>query len=327
MGKRTMMRVGGLAAGLALAAQACGGRSPTSPSLGNSLAFTHSPIDPSAITFITPLGNLNPPEHTLPTNHIYFYHPPTRLPVTAPAGGVIFEARRGSDDALYVQAATGVLYYLAHIFLDGSIATGGEVSAGQYVGETNTTGAMDLGVSNDAVTLFFVRPERYIGFTIHADSPLKYFQEPARSTLYAKVRRNGADKDGKIDFDQPGRLAGNWFREGLAVADTENFASGAQQLAFVRDVAEPAFVRVSIGGSLSLPGGFWIADGVPDPADVTPATGKVAYRLYNNALRIGAGNGLLIVQMLGDDRIQIETFPGSTATTAEFTGASLIYVR
>ena len=40
---------------------------------------------------------------------------------------------------------------------------------------------------------------------------LKYFTEPARSTLYAKVGREGSDKDGKINFDQAGRLAGNWF--------------------------------------------------------------------------------------------------------------------
>jgi hypothetical protein len=63
-----------------------------------------------------------------------------------------------------------------------------------------------------------------------------------------------------------------------------------------------------------------------DPADITSATGVVSYRLFTNPLRAGTGIGLLIVQMLADDRIRIETFAGS-ATTASFTDASLIYVR
>ena len=61
---------------------------------------------------------------------------------------------------------------------------------------------------------------------------------------------------------------------------------------------------------------------------VVLATGLVAYTLYGNpAVRMGAGAGLLIVQMVTAERIQIETFPGSTATTASFTSASLFYVR
>lgn len=35
--------------------------------------FRASPIYQAAIRWITPLGNLNPPEHTRPSDHIYFY--------------------------------------------------------------------------------------------------------------------------------------------------------------------------------------------------------------------------------------------------------------
>jgi hypothetical protein len=245
---------GALAATLTAAfALGCGGgssgpASPSSPALPASLVFTHSPIDPSVITKIVPLGNLNPPGHTLPTNHIYFYRASSGVPVTAPAGGVVQVATRGADDALLVHAATGVSYDLGHIILDGSITAGTSLTGGQRLGVTSSLSmALDLGVSNQAVTLFFVRPERYIPGTIHADSPLKYFQEPTRSTLYAKVARNSADKDGKIDFDRAGRLSGNWFLEGLPVADTENVANGPKHLAFVRDVEEPSLVRVGVG--------------------------------------------------------------------------------
>jgi hypothetical protein len=274
-------------------ALSCGGSSgPTSPSLPGSLTFTASPLASSDIGTITPLGNLNPPGHTMPTDHIYFYHPTPVVPVTAPAGGTVFEARRGSDDALYVQAATGVMYYLAHLILDPGIVNGGAIVAGQHLGVTSTLAlAMDLGVSNDAVTLFFVNPARYPTQTIHADSPLKYFQEPVRSTLYSLVHRNAPDKDGKID------------------------------------VIEPSQMRVSIGGSLSISGGFWLEDTAQDPATVTPSTGAIGYRLFTSSGQTGAGTGVLIAQMVAADRIQVETFPAGTSLSAPFTSASLFYVR
>jgi hypothetical protein len=147
---------------------------------------------------------------------MYFYHSTTVAEVSAPAAGLILEARRGIDDALYVKVGTSYTYYLAHLILDPAIATGGAVTAGQRVGITsNLAFAIDLGVENDNVTLFFLRPDRYIDMTSHADSPLKFFQEPVKSQMYDLVRRNDSDKDGKIDFDRPGRLAGNWFLDGL----------------------------------------------------------------------------------------------------------------
>ena len=289
--------------------------------------FTHSPVDAPAIASVTPLGNLNPPGHTLPTNHIYMFHGTPGLPVTAPGTGRVQTVSRGVDDAVLVQAGAGVSYSLAHVVLDPGITSGLSLTGGQRLGVTSGVSmAVDLGVSNDAVTLFFARPERYIPVTIHADSPLKYFQEPLKSTLYAKVRRNGADKDGRIDFDRAGRLSGNWFLEGLPVTDTENVANGPKHLAFVRDVEEPALARISIGGSLSVSGAFYVPDGTADPAEITPSTGVVSYRLLTNPLRAGTGVGLLLVQMLADDRIRVETFAGS-ATAATFTAASLVYVR
>ena len=46
---------------------------------------------------------------------------------------------------------------------------------------------------NESLTLGFVSPSRYIPDTLHADGPLKYFDEPARGQLYNKVQRLGAD--------------------------------------------------------------------------------------------------------------------------------------
>jgi hypothetical protein len=38
----------------------------------NAIPFTEFPADMSRITTIVPLGNLNPPDHTFPTDHMYF---------------------------------------------------------------------------------------------------------------------------------------------------------------------------------------------------------------------------------------------------------------
>ena len=40
---------------------------------GSEPIFTASPLDIDRISYIVPLGNLNPPSHTFPTDHIYFH--------------------------------------------------------------------------------------------------------------------------------------------------------------------------------------------------------------------------------------------------------------
>jgi len=290
--------------------------------------FSQSPLDVSVISTIVPIGNLNPPDHTLPTNHSYFFHPSTAdAEVRAPAAGTVGTVQRGSDDQIYVTVSSGFDYYIAHVRLDAGIGQGSRVSAGQRLGVTaSAAGAMDLGVINNAITLFFVRPERYIAGTLHGDSPLKYFAEPLRNDLYSKVSRIGGDKDGRIDFDQAGRLAGNWFAPDLPPSATENFGNGPKQLAFARDVNDPSLVRISIGGTLSVSGAFYVQAGAPDPAGVSVDTGKVGYQLYfTPQAQLPAGT--LIVALLADDRIRVETFAGNAPLSIDFTSNALTYIR
>ena len=323
---------------------ACGAKSgPSSPSTGtgtgssNALGagvpsgtaiFTQSPLDVAVISTIVPIGNLNPPDHTLPTNHSYFFHPSAaNAEVRSPAGGTVGTLQRGTDDQIYVMAAPGFDFYLAHIRVDENISQGAKLTAGQRIGVTaSAAGAMDLGIINNAITLFFVRPERYIAGTLHGDSPLKYFSEPVKTELYSKVARVGGDKDGRIDFDRTARLAGNWFTSDLQpVSSTENFGNGSKHLAFVRDVNDPSLIRISIGGSLSIAGAFYVQAGAADPAEISSASGKTVYQLSFFPTQQPAG--VMFVQMVADDRIQVETFPPGTSAGAAFTSAALTYVR
>lgn len=317
---------------------------PTGPSTGGQpvtsgtpaapapLEFVQPPIDLAAVEFVVPIGNLNPPGHTLPTDHAYFYH---RLrnpnapvyPVVAPAGGTVRYVTRGNDDAIGVQATATTIYYLAHVLVDAGLNSGAAVAAGQRLGVTSQLSfGLDLGVINEGVAVFFVNPQRYGSNTLHAESPLPYFAEPLRSAIYGKIESAVPANNGRIDFDRAGRLSGNWFLEGLAPSESGNVAAGPRQLAFVRDVLNPAAVRISVGGTLALTGVFAVEAMAPDPADVSVASGAVGYRLFFGQAG-GPSVGLLMVQLLDDTTLRAEIFAGSQDARADFTAAARTYLR
>jgi hypothetical protein len=326
----------------------CGGGGGGSNGGGNGLppgpgTFSVSPIEVAAITNLEPLGAMNPPGHTIPTDHVYFYYVPINigpvaasepwpvLPVRAPGSGkvswMISSSGPNTDSKVMVDMTGDFSYYVDHVVLDPGIQVGTAVSAGQRIGQTGPySGAVDLGVVYRAVTLAgFVNPARYQGQTLHTDSPYRYFAEPLKSQLYALVRRNAADKDGKIDYDVRGRLIGNWFHESVAVADSMGPTAWSKQLAICPDSNHPTQMRVTIGGYCGLLGKWKPSPGDPDPNQVSLASGKVAYRL----LYLGDDSraGLMLVQLLDDTRIKLQVFPGSTANDGDFTSAALIYSR
>jgi len=320
---------------LACALASCGsGRSPTSPfgSGATSLIFSVSPIAESAIEFITPLGNLNPPGHTLPTDHIYFYHhlfhqsaPP--FEVVAPAAGTAESVvQHNADQKLYIRVTSSMSYYIDHVVLENGVGINSKITAGQHLGVTSTGAfGIDLGVVNTALTQGFINPARYSSDSIHADAPLKYFSDPLKTTLYGLVQRSGSDKDGQLCFDQSGTLAGNWFLDSLPVAQSPNVASGPMQLAFVRDVNDPTVVRISIGGTLAITGMLGVGASDPDPASVTPASGVVSYQVTSSSF--GFVPGVLLVQMTAPDTIRVEAFPGASPGSVSFTANAQTYVR
>ena len=299
---------------------------PLLPGVGaGPLVFRASPIALDSIRWITPLGNLNPPSHALPTDHIYFYfaNPDAgesplarRTDFFAPADGVLGDVfdGGGGDRKLWIQATPDVFYYVDHLLPDVPLARGARITAGQRLGTTGGAYGIDLGVVNYGLTLTgFVNPSRYIDDTLHADGPLKYFQEPLRSQLYARVQRIGGDLDGKIDHDVAGRLSGNWF---------EDLPGTSFSVSFVYDTYDPAQVRIGMttfGAGLSLTGTFTTGPGEPLPRDVSMASGIVRYSLIpsRTGLPIGFAQPAfrMLVQMLSDRRIQLEILPaGSTAT-------------
>jgi hypothetical protein len=325
-------------------ALACGSKSDTpsaSPSNVSapspaSFAFRAPPIPPSAIEFIAPLGNLNPPDHTLPTDHIYLYHrlnnpsAPART-VAAPADGTIQTIISHNNDVkLLIKSASTFMYYLDHVVPDASVRQGMTVTAGQTLGTTGTGSfGIDLGLINDAITVPLLAPGRYSAESLHGEAPLKYFDEPLRSQLYALVRRSGDDRDGTFNYDAAGRLSGNWFAEGLAASESSLPSAWSKHLSFAYDNYEPASIRIASGGALGVVGAFGVPPGSVPPREVSPSSGKVVYRLFQAAgtSTFGSQVGILLVQMSAPDRVQVEYVAGAGVTDAPFSSSARIYVR
>ena len=336
-----------LVSGCLVASAGCGGSSgssPTSPDTASSgpLAFTVSPIDTASIQYIVPLGNMGPWGHTQPTDHIYFYHHLgtgafAPVPIVAPAAGTVdlLIHQVGSNEVkLTVRVNRTYSYYFDHLTPAPGIGMGTHLDAGSAVG-TSVGIAVDFAVVNYGLTLGFVNPTRYGGlggYTVHTDAPLKYFKEPVRSALYAKVQREGPELDGRIDYDVSGTLSGNWFAEDLPSTASMggDMYTGTRQLAFAHDARHPDRLRISIGG-LGLTGAWGVPSSTADFSSVTPASGIVTYRLiYPGDPGGPAGTqqaGLLIVQMLDGGRVRVEAISDPATTTATFTGRAEIYVR
>jgi len=220
---------------LAIVLLACHNKSsdpvPTGPNEPS--VFIYSPVEKTKIDFILSLGWIQPSGHTIPTDHIYFWFkrestdPP--LPVYAPGGGVINKILLApvlniQECKVWVKMNDSFTYYLDHIVPHDSLKEGSTIKPGQDIGTTGLGVSIDMGVIDNSVTLNFANPKRYFDEEIHCGKPLTYFADSLKSFLYAKVDREGEDKDGKIDIDVNGRLVGNWFWTALRFIPTDRTA-------------------------------------------------------------------------------------------------------
>ena len=302
------------------------------------LRFTAAPMDINAIQNITALGAMAPWGHTLPTDHIYIVHhenaPSTYqpVPVYAPGSGTIEFTSNGRVD---VVVDSVFRYWIGPLALADGIRPGARVEAGALLGHHSTFPAFDFAVLRSTLQLGFVNPLRYGRDTLTSDGPLQYFDEPIRSALYAKVRRTGAEKDGQLNFDVAGTLAGNWYASDLPVAESGRGGEmyyGVRKLSFARDVFAPDRPRFSIGG-LGFTGLYGVAPDAPQFSAITPASGFVVYRL----LAIGEPQGVpptqqlgwLMVELQDSTRLRIEarSIDASRTAPTAFSTAAEIYLR
>jgi len=302
--------------------------------------FSVLPVTIAAGQSVTALGNLNPPGHVLPTDHIYFYdgdlsanHPggsDVRDVLMPATGAVVFIIKPvGTDYKIMFRATQNFYFYLDHILLDQPLTMGQILQAGAKIGTTAAGSAIDLGAFDMTVKHDgFLDTLRYPGQTLHYVSPRDYFTAALQANIDAHLYRSptAADKGGKIDFGIAGKLVGDWFLPGMPKDSSSGPYGWTRSIAFVYDYYDPTKVRISVGGTIGNPGVWGIDPAAPRPETVTPADGLVAYKLYSPFDPNFPSTGLMLVQMTDASTIKAELFPaGSTAT--QFTSNAVVFVR
>ncbi|MFC1909021.1 hypothetical protein ACFLXD_04100 [Chloroflexota bacterium] len=239
------------------------------------------------------------------------------------------------------------------------------VKAGEMIALDGGTNGFDFSVHDYSMTLVgFANPNSYVvePWKVHTADPYDYFVEPVLSQLLAKNVRQIEPLGGKIDYDIQGRLIGNWFVEdsngyaGLKRASEpikpdQQIGYWNTHLAIAPDPIDPTAIIVSIGWFDGKTAQLAIKDINPSPEDVSVETGLVEYELVDwqyvygeklepwhgitrkaeKDIRVMAGThikGLVLFQMLGNERLKMEVFPGMTiAEVSSFTGNARVYVR
>lgn len=333
------------------------------------VGMTHMPMDMSDVREIDPVG-LTAGAHVTPIDHLYFYpqeSPRDKYPVYAMADGAIIEitARNVNVDSgqsrppeyrIVIQHSCQTISYFDLVTkLDpaitaktGTISQNGwtgriPVTSGQEVGRIGGQ-SLDTAVYNLSMTLpGFIHPEMYKGepWKVHTDQFFTYFNEPLKSQMLAKNPRTVEPRSGKIDYDLPGKLIGNWFKQGTGgysgnkqqnVGDGSGRGYWSTHLAFFFNAIKPNQINVSIGEFQNgQPEAFAVVGNAPDPAAITLNSGVTKYEL----LKVEQGgqvsnnvSGVILVQVLSGEKLKVEVVPGKTAAqVSDFTSAAVTYER
>ena len=321
-------------------------------------AYSVAPVDLSTLSEITPLGNLQPPDHTTPTEHTYlhFLDEPQRsttvYPLYAPAEVTLLLVMSSGgwqdpeDHSITFALCRDVYGYFNHVkFLSEEVTAlladrecldfGGSgpchhslfetVPAGTLLGEVGRIqGNFDFGTVDMRVTHTFANPDRYqFARTPNIVCPYDYYEEgEMKAQLFALLPRTEEPRCGVIALDEPGTLQGAWYQPGADV-----ISPWEQHLAFVTDNYDPSTSVISVGGTFSEPGRVEFtptASGTINRAflQVTPDGTTYCFERDGTGRHEGFGRNLLsgriLVQPLSDTELQIERQSGSCGAEEAF---------
>jgi|GEM_PF-3516728 len=298
------------------------------------------------IKSLTFLGQVNPPGHTFPTDHIYFgpdYSKRNDIPIYAPASGRIIYIEKYPDPlvdhTIRVAVTDTFTYYIMHFDLDDNYEVGDMVVAGSQIGVTGSSYYVDFGVYDKDVINYFIRPP-VDGKAIHSGKPISYYPEFLRSQLYGLIKPwydpdyINTQGDGEFAVDKLGSLSGNWFMEG------KDFSSWENHLSFSNNVFYPELTTIGIGYADYT---FIVINNTVKPEDVTLETGAVLYLFTDEGFLRKGGTiecenellrenellqrGYLLVELLTDTRLRIELFDYGFDEPQNFTEKASFYVR
>ena len=249
-------------------------------------AFSVVPVDLTQLSEITPLGNLQPPDHTTPTEHTYLHfvdeqdRTTTVYRLYAPANITLLLVKSSTgfrdpeDHSISFALCKDVYGYFNHVkflsdevatllahqecfaFADGNTGTCEKplfesVAAGTLLGQVGRLqGNFDFGALDMRVTHAFANADRYrFARTPHIVCPYDYYEGDLKEQLYALLPRTQEPRCGVVVLDAPGTLQGAWYQPG-----SDAVIGWDQQLAFVTDNYDPTIAVIAAGGTFTEPG-------------------------------------------------------------------------
>jgi len=351
-----------------------------------STEFGTSPMDPKDVGVVLPYGGMVG-AHVTPIDHMYFapfvFHSPRdTYEVRAMADGLITsisertqnvtDTSNGTpkeaeyqmkfwytcDFASYYDLVTSLSPRLKAEF-EAKKKNGGyapvqiKVKEGEVVGRIGGQ-TLDFAVYDYTKILpGFIVPEHYLAesWKLHVVDPFQYFKEPVRSQLLALNPRQAEPREGKIDYDQDGKLVGTWFKEGhQGFGETGGQVSSPWRghLSVVYDSLDPEMVIVSIGDYDGQSQQFAVKGNGPDPAKIVVGE-TAAYELVQiDHYRASTGQswdrmrpyddlkgrpgsvvqGTVLAQLVSPRKLKFQVFAGKSASQISgFDSKAIIYER
>lgn len=296
--------------------------------------LTVPPVDVESLYGIRALGKLNPPEHSLPTKHVYFQMEdinPEGYELVSPGNVRLKEItvnrnlEQGIEDyGIRFDLCKDVYGYFLHLDTlsseienllnyDNCQQQGDKyvycrvdlnywVNAGDVLGTVGVDASVfDFGMRDSRVHLNFANPDRYSDNAVTTVCGLDYFDEETKAILYDKLLRNVEPLCGEVMQDVPGTLQGNWFY-GNITADSPD--TWDQEMTFIHDDMDYSKGIIGIGGVFTYPDKWYYNithSGLfnREPSEVTPDGSIYCYEGEWNS-------GRIIVQLMNETAIQIE---------------------
>lgn len=303
--------------------------------------FRVSPVPVGTIARITPIGYNN---NIIPTPHTYWLTCDIdvvlqstrpchreRQPIRAPGSGVVVGINPAVDGFLRIEGPKGLRWTFGHVTPEPGLNLGSAVTAGQTIARMTHDHGFDFGLVNYGVARSFARRERWIQEYLFGEHPIEQFPEPLRSELISRSQSLSRPL-GHLDFDTPGTLAGAWFLQGTPVSTSLNLGNAHTHQWFGRWTEREETRVASLGHPWpGLQNRTLAADpGAPSWETITPASGRVAIRLWvvdrNARPDPGSASGTVLVEMLSPVLLRLEWFPHHNPVSG-FTAAAMIYER
>lgn len=303
-------------------------------------SLTESPVNFNEFVGLVPLGAMNPPSHTFPTNHMYFYYKNVGVSrnIKSPGNLRIFSISRARHNVgnpgetldFIVEFGTrgGTELYFYHIstlstkLLD-AVNNFSNANCKTYEVNNSKEELCTKNISLEVVAGEIIGTGNTIAGQLALDMgmklngvvvcPLEYFAPDVRKQLEGRVSNyNGTKKRimaplcGEANQNITGTAQGNWIKKGLPKYP-EN-----PHIALVKDEIDPAIPIFSTGNGIigQTPGTYTFAklnNGVINrPFANVKADGKVYCYNLKQTNGILIPNKSLIIKMENDNELSVE---------------------